>query len=104
MQVVYPSSLNEAEYIGLENHLNVFHENKNPLNEKLAKGLSVYLNSTVVDEYFRCFSGHTQVNATDLKLITYPSKATLLKLGEWVASQNELTQEKIDQIMETISR
>ena len=102
--VVYPSLLNGAKYIGLENHLNVFHENKKPLDAKLAKGLSVYLNSTAVDEYFRRFSGHTQVNATDLKSITYPSKVSLLKLGKWAESQNELTQEKIDQIMETISR
>jgi len=102
--IVEPSLLDDSDNIGLENHLNVFHENKKPLDESLARGLAVYLNSTVVDEYFRRFSGHTQVNATDLKLMTYPSRRTLLGLGEWATEQTELTQEMIDNKMESISK
>ena len=98
--IVDPRLLNEAENIGLENHLNVFHEKKKPLAEYLARGLAVYLNSTIVDEYFRRFSGHTQVNATDLKLLTYPCGQTLLKLGEWATEHTELSQEMIDHKME----
>ncbi len=100
--IVEPSLLYDSENIGFENHLNVFHKNKEPLNESLARGLAMYLNSTVVDEYFRHFSGHTQVNATDLKLMTYPSRQTLLKLGEWASEHSELTQEMIDNKMESI--
>lgn len=36
----------------------------------------------MVDEYFRTFSGHTQVNATDLKNLKYPSLQTLQRLGQ----------------------
>jgi adenine-specific DNA-methyltransferase len=32
-----------------------------------------YLNSQEVDDYFRVFSGHTQVNATDLRRLRYPT-------------------------------
>jgi len=56
-----------APLLGFENHLNLFHENKRGLPRSLAYGLAVYLNSTSVDESFRRFNGHTQVNATDLK-------------------------------------
>jgi len=83
-------------WIGLENHLNVFHVHKQGLSADLAHGLAVYLNSTSVDQYFRRFSGHTQVNATDLRLLKYPSLEVLARLGEWARGQVELTQEIID--------
>jgi adenine-specific DNA-methyltransferase len=47
----------------------------------LAKGLSAYLNSTIVDAYFRQFNGHTQVNATDLRSLPYPAIEQLRELG-----------------------
>jgi ribonucleoside-diphosphate reductase alpha chain len=43
----------------------------------------VFLNSTAVDDYFRRFSGHTQVNATDLRLLRYPETEELKQLGQW---------------------
>jgi adenine-specific DNA-methyltransferase len=58
--------------------------------------LAVYLNSTAVDDSFRRFNGHTQVNATDLRLMKYPSRADLVSLGRWAKKQRELTQEVID--------
>ena len=47
------------------------------MDNRLAEGLAVYLNSAVVDSYFRLFSGHTQVNATDLRGLLYPSRGRL---------------------------
>lgn len=94
--VVEPATFGDAPMLGLENHLNVFHDNKRGLPEPLARGLAVFLNSTVVDEHFRRFSGHTQVNATDLRQIKYPSRDALVQLGLWAASQGSLTQEQID--------
>ncbi|MGB5973252.1 MAG: hypothetical protein WBG38_08030, partial [Nodosilinea sp.] len=54
-------------------------------------------NTTAVDEHFRRFNGHTQVNATDLRLIKYPSRDTLIALGEWAMGQRMLTQAAIDE-------
>ncbi len=51
----------------------------------LAKGLAAYLNSTVVDSYFRQFNGHTQVNATDLRNMPYPSRKQLEQLGKRIS-------------------
>ena len=73
-----------APMLGFENHLNVFHSRrKQGIPENLAHGLSVFLNSISVDEQFRRFSGHTQVNATDLRLLKYPSREALTSLGVW---------------------
>lgn len=82
--------------LGFENHLNLFHENKRGLPERLAHGLAVFLNTTAVDEHFRRFNGHTQVNATDLKRMKYPSRDVLIGLGEWAMRQEALTQDQID--------
>jgi adenine-specific DNA-methyltransferase len=90
----------EAPMLGFENHLNVFHERKHGLAEDLARGLNIFLNSTLVDECFRRFSGHTQVNATDLRLMKYPSRAVLEELGRWAKDKGQLTQEQIDRKLE----
>jgi adenine-specific DNA-methyltransferase len=74
------------ESVGFENHLNYFHHRGGGLDGMLAEGLAVYLNSTVVDSYFRQFSGHTQVNATDLRGLRYPSKGQLYRLAESTAA------------------
>lgn len=64
--------------IGLENHINYFHANGKGLTKKLAEGLAAYLNSPEVDQYFRQFNGHTQVNATDLRNLRYPTEEELI--------------------------
>ncbi|HEX5242832.1 MAG TPA: Eco57I restriction-modification methylase domain-containing protein, partial [Tepidisphaeraceae bacterium] len=71
-----------AERIGFDNKLNVLHRNGGGLPEAVAKGLAVFLNSTMADAYFRQFSGHTQVNATDLRSLRFPDEQTLKRLGE----------------------
>ena len=75
--------------LGFEKHLNLFHENKRGLPEALARGLAAYLNTSAVDEHFRSFNGHTQVNATDLRQIRYPSLDALTALGKWVMQQKD---------------
>lgn len=93
----------KAEALGFENHLNVFHAKKKGIGADVAHGLSVFLNATVVDNYFRRFSGHTQVNATDLRLLRYPEPKKLEALGRWAQKQGELTQKRIDQQVEKMN-
>ena len=95
--VVQPNAFADTDVLGLENHLNVYHENKHGLPEALARGLAIYLSTTGVDENFRRSSGHTQVNATDLKMMKYPSRKALVGLGEWAMLCGDLTQAKIDE-------
>ncbi len=70
-----------CEVVGFENHLNYFHERGAPLERTLARGLSGFLNCSALDTYFRQFNGHTQVNATDLRALRYPTRETLVTLG-----------------------
>lgn len=88
----------ESGYVGIENHLNYFHRNGTGLAPDLAKGLAIYLNSSVVDQYFRLFSGHTQVNATDLENLKYPDLSRLRRMGARVGDVFPL-QMQLDQIM-----
>lgn len=94
--VIDPRKL-PSTMIGIENHLNVFHAKKQPISEDLAHGLAAYLNATAVDNYFRRFNGHTQVNATDLRAMRYPSLSSLIDLGQWAKVCGTLSQGKIDE-------
>lgn len=101
--VVKPGVFGDAVMLGFENHLNLFHDHKRGLPEALAHGLATYLNTTVVDEHFRRFNGHTQVNATDLRQIRYPDRAALIELGEWAMRQGgELIQSAVDDRLRTL--
>jgi adenine-specific DNA-methyltransferase len=101
--VVDPEAFGTAPMLGFENHLNIFHENKRGLPEALARGLAVFLNTTAVDESFRRFNGHTQVNATDLKTMKYPSRDALIELGQWAMGQGNLTQSMVDARLEALA-
>lgn len=95
---VYASGL-PGELIGFENHLNVFHAKQCGLPDDLARGLVLYLNSSLVDRYFRQFNGHTQVNATDLRSLNYPQREALERIGRDVDDAT-LSQHQIDNIIE----
>lgn len=70
------------ETVAIENHVNVFHRDGGSVPIDLARGISAYLNSTIVDRFCRHFNGHTQVNATDLRSLRYPTVDQLTALGE----------------------
>lgn len=96
---IYDPSGIGAPFVGFENHLNYFHARGMGLSPNLAKGLALYLNSSLFDRYFRLFSGHTQVNATDLRKMHYPSREQLLRLGAHVR-QRIPDQETVDAILD----
>ncbi len=60
------------DHVAFENHVNVIHRDHGPLRRSEAESLAEFLNSDLVDTYFRMFSGSTQVNATDLRRLRFP--------------------------------
>lgn len=79
--VVHDPQSVDGSLIALENHVNYIHGEGHGLAPALAAGLAAYLNSGLVDAYFRQFNGHTQVNATDLRSLPCPTRGELESLG-----------------------
>jgi adenine-specific DNA-methyltransferase len=88
-----------CDAIGFENHVNVFHAAGRGLPKQLARGLCLWLNSTLLDEFLRRFSGHTQVNATDLRNLRYPNTTQLVAVGRAWDDTTWLGQDKIDALV-----
>ena len=95
--VAYPVTISEPT--AFENHTSFIHQGTprkvKPLASKeLARGISIWLNSTYIDEWFRDMSGSTQVNAKDIKAMPCPDESDLIELGKsWTAG---MTQEQTD--------
>lgn len=86
-------------HVAYENHLNVFHRANRGLPLLLALGLSAFLNCTLVDDYVRSFSGHTQINATDLRQLRYPSREDLVRLGAELTARSWPVQRELDALV-----
>ncbi len=57
------------------------------LDENLIYGLNAYLNLEIVDKYIRRFSGHTQINASDINSLPMPNIETLKKVGKEIINK-----------------
>ncbi len=68
--------------VGIENHLNYIHRPEGALSEDEAWGLAALYNSHLLDTYFRCVNGSTQVNATELRAMPLPRRDVIVALGK----------------------
>ncbi len=98
---VYDPTRVPADVVAFENHLNYFHRNGLGMEPEMAVGMAAFLSSTLVDLYFRQFSGHTQVNATDLRSLRYPSAAQLRTMGSRIGASFP-PQEEIDALVDEV--
>ena len=70
--------------LGLENHLNYVHRHGGALSEDESWGLAALYSSRLLDRYFRCINGNTQVSATELRAMPLPSAGVITALGSQV--------------------
>ncbi len=98
---VYDPARVRSKHVAFENHLNYYHLRGAGLPATVARGLAAFLNSTLVDSYFRQFSGHTQVNATDLRSLRYPASDRLVTLGRRIGKTFP-AQEDLDRLVEEV--
>ena len=101
--LVAPEDFNSHE-LAFENHLNVFMRDRHGLDRLTAFGLVVWLNTTWLDQKFRVFSGHTQVNATDLRNLPYPSAEQLSEMGRKLESEKDWSQDVFDRIAQEVAQ
>lgn len=88
--------------VAFDNKLNYVHQNGGGLELPVARGLAVFLNSSRLDNYFRVFSGHTQVNATDIRQMRFPSLVQLRALSSVDASSQDEIDAAVEQVMTAV--
>ena len=88
-----------------DNKLNYIHQGTSrrtvPLDDETARGLTLWLSSSIVDAWYRQVSGSTQVNATDLRQLPCPSRMQLAALADALPVGDGVELHRID---ETIGR
>lgn len=87
-------------YVAIDNKLNYISKKNNSFTLVEAMGVCSLLNSTFMDNYFRCFSGNTQVNATEIRIMKFLEKEVIINIGEEILKYNNVTQDIIDKIVE----
>lgn len=87
------------EQIGFENHLNFIYGKKGSLLPSEAIGLSALFNSAIVDRYFRIVNGNTQVNASELRILSLPPVEVIKSIGEKIQQIQNPTAEQADNII-----
>ncbi len=90
--------IKNIEFIAITNKLNYIGRKDSELSIDEAKGLSILFNSKFMDHYYRCISGNTQVNATDIRIMKTPTREQIIQLGKHAANFNKLDDDTIEQI------
>ncbi len=100
---IYASYLSSDVDFVADNKLNYVHQGTSrktiPLDDMVARGLTLWLSSTIIDEWYRQVSGSTQINATDLRQMPCPSKPQLAALAGMLSLNDMPNQHLIDEAM-----
>lgn len=89
-----------SDLIGLENHVNYIYKPKGELSKKLALGLSAFLNSSLLDRYFRISNGNTQVSATEIRAMPLPFLQVIEEVGDAIKALPDIpTLAEIDNLV-----
>jgi adenine-specific DNA-methyltransferase len=96
----YFVDISQAEFIGVENHLNYIYRPKGHLDRNEILGLSALLNSNLFDLYFRTFNGNINVSATELREMPLPPLEDIKEIGNQIIMKNDFSQKAVDEIVQ----
>lgn len=90
-------------YLALENHLNYVYYVGRELTIDETYGLTALFNSALLDRYFRMISGNTQVNATEIRTIPFPTLEKVATIGEGVRLLGDFRPNRVERlVLETL--
>lgn len=92
-------SSSNYEKIGIENKLNYITKINSNLSTYETIGITALLNSYIYDEYFKTFNGNTQVSASELRKLPFPSSEVIIDIGKRISRLILLDQTKVDGII-----
>ena len=90
-----------AKLVGLENHLNYVYRPGGSLTDDEAWGLAALYSSSLLDAYFRCVNGNTQVSATELRNMPLPPLGQITELGRKVRKAKQ-AMSAVDDLVEDV--
>jgi adenine-specific DNA-methyltransferase len=89
----------QSRRIGLDNKLNYIYHSGRDLTTNETFGVAAFFNSVLIDRYFRIISGNTQVNATDIRNLHFPSLASIELIGSDVRKLRKLDGRLVERIV-----
>lgn len=96
---VYLASAHDCELIGFGNKINYIGLSGGKLTIAEAYGLAAIFNSSFMDKYFRCISGNTQVNATEIRIMKFPTREQVKEIGKQVRKLKSAEASGVDLIV-----
>ncbi len=99
---VHLEDAHDCKFIGFGNKTNYMGLSEELLTKVEAYGLAAIFNSSFMDQYFRCISGNTQVNATEIRVMKFPSREQVKEIGQQAQNLKTTTTSNIDRIVNPV--
>ncbi len=99
---VHLAEMHGCQMIGFGNKTNYIGLRKGILSSAEAYGLAAVFNSSFMDRYFRCISGNTQVNASEIRVMKFPERNKVKEIGSQVQRLKSFSTVAIDLIVNSV--
>ncbi len=94
----------DLELICFGNKINYIGVRSGDFTKKEAYGLCAVFNASIFDRYFRCISGNTQVNATEIRVMRFPTREQVKSIGEKVLKFKKFDEKQNNVIVNRVLR
>ena len=99
---VHLGKAQDYDLIGFGNKTNYIGVTDGNLTKNEAYGLAAVFNSSFMDRYFRCISGNTQVNATEIRVMKFPSCEQVQEIGKQIQKFKTPDASEIDKVVNKV--
>jgi len=99
---VYSAEDHKCQYICFGNKVNYLGVQGEIIDKDEAYGLSAIFNSQFMDNYFRCISGNTQVNATEIRIMRFPTRNQVKQIGMKLKNMKNYDVHNVDLVVNKI--